>query len=50
MTLTRVYVTEGIQYNLFSLHEAQGRQRIIMDEDGLHLFDNRLTFLRESIG
>jgi len=48
--LTRVYWTEGIQYNLFSLHEAQGRQRIIIDEDGVHLFDNRVTFLRDSVG
>ena len=50
VTLTRRLVTEGIQYNLSSIHEAQGRQRIIMDEDGVHLFDNLLTFLRDSIG
>ena len=50
VTLLRVYVTEGIQYNMFSLHEAQGRRRIIMDEDSVHLCDNRLTFLRDSVG
>ena len=49
LKLTRVYVTESIKYNLFSLHEAQGRQKIIMDEDGVHLFDNRVTFLRDSV-
>ncbi|MEP5606883.1 MAG: hypothetical protein ABJP49_00105, partial [Marinobacter alexandrii] len=47
MKLTRAYWTGGIQYNRFS---AQGRQRIITDENGVHLFDNRLTFPRDSVG
>lgn len=47
--LTGVYVTEGIEFNHVSLHEAQGRQKIIMDKDGVHLLDNRLTFIRGSI-
>ncbi|CAM9331230.1 unnamed protein product, partial [Laminaria digitata] len=41
--LTGVYATEGIGFNLFSLHDAQARQTITLDKDGVHLFDNRLT-------
>ncbi|CAN0463970.1 unnamed protein product, partial [Laminaria digitata] len=37
--LTGVYVTEGIGFNLFSLHDAQARQTITLDKDGVHLFD-----------
>ena len=48
--LTGVYVTEGIGFNLFSLHQAQARQTITIDNDGVHLFNNRLTFPRDSIG
>ncbi|CAN0019315.1 unnamed protein product, partial [Laminaria digitata] len=45
--LTGVYVTEGIGFNLFSLHDAQARQTMTLDKDGVHLFDNRLTFPRD---
>ena len=48
--LTGVYVTEGIGFNLFSLHDAQARQTITLDKDGVHLFQNRLTFPRDEIG
>ena len=48
--LTGVYVTEGIGFNLFSLHDAQARQTITLDKEGVHLFDHRLTFPRDSIG
>ncbi|CAN0279287.1 unnamed protein product, partial [Laminaria digitata] len=37
--LTGVYVTEGIGFNLFSLHDAQARQTITVYKDGVHLFD-----------
>ncbi|CAN0289655.1 unnamed protein product, partial [Laminaria digitata] len=31
--LTGVYVTEGIGFNLFSLHDAQSRQTLTLDRD-----------------
>ena len=48
--LTGVYVTEGIRFNLFSLHQTQARQTIILDKEGAHLFDRQLTFSRDKIG
>ena len=48
--LTGVYVTEGIGFNLFSLHQAQARQTIILGKEGAHLFDRQLTFARDEIG
>ena len=48
--LTGVYVTEGIGFNLFSLHQAQARQTIILDKEGAHLCDTQLTFSRDEIG
>ena len=39
VTLTGVYVTEGAGFNLFSLHQAQARQTITMDNDGVHLLN-----------
>ena len=40
--LTGVYAAEGIGFNLFSLHQAQARQTIILDKEGAHLFDRQL--------
>ena len=34
--LTEVYVTEGIGFNLFALHQAQARQTIILENEGAH--------------
>ena len=48
--LTGIYVTEGIDVNLFSLHDAQQRQKITLDKHGVHLFDNRLIFPRDETG
>ena len=48
--LTQVYVTEGIWFNLFSLHNVQARQTITLDKNGAHLFDKRLTFPRNATG
>ena len=48
--LTGVYVTEGIGSNLFSLHQAQARQTIMLDKEGAHLLDKPLTFSRNEIG
>ena len=48
--LTGVYVMEGIGFNLFSLHQAQARQTIILHKEGTHLFDRQLTFPRDEIG
>ena len=50
VNLTLVYVTEGIGFNLFSLHDVQARQIITLDKEGVHLFDNRLTFPRDGTG
>ena len=47
--LTGVYVTEGIRFNLFSLHQARARQTIILDKEGAHLFDRQLAFPRDEI-
>ena len=44
MKLTGVYVTEGIGFNLFSLHQAQAREITILDNEGAHLFDKQLNF------
>ena len=48
--LTGVYVTEGIAFNLFSLHQGQARQTIILDEEGAYLLNRQLTFPRDEIG
>ena len=48
--LTGVYVTEGIGFNLCSIHQAQARHTIIMDKEGAHLFDRQPTFPRDEIG
>ena len=45
--LSEVYVTEGIVINLFSLHDAQTRQKISLGKDDAHLFDGRLPFPRD---
>ena len=50
MKLTGVYVTEGIGFNRFSLHQAQARQSIILDNESSHLLDRQLTFPRDEIG
>ena len=50
VNLTLVYVTEGIGFNLFSLHDVQARQIITLDKEGVHLFDKRLTFPRDGTG
>ena len=36
--LTGVDVTEGILFDLFSFHDAQSRDTITLDKDGVHLF------------
>ena len=45
--LSEVYVTEGIGINMFSLHDAQTRQKVSLGENDAHLFDGRLTFPRD---
>ena len=42
--LIGVHVTGGIGFNTFSLHDAQSRQTITLDNDGVHLFHKQLTF------
>ena len=42
--LTRVCVTEGIDFDLFSIHDAQQHQKITLDKHGVHLFDFRGAF------
>ena len=46
--LREVYVTEGIGFNLFSMHDARARQTINLDKDGAHVFDGRLAFPPDS--
>ena len=48
--LTGVYVTDGIGFNLFSIHDAQAMQTITLDEEGVHQFIIRLPFPRNEIG
>lgn len=47
---TGVYVTQGIRFNLFSLDDAQSRQPITHDKDGVHLCDHLLIFPLDDIG
>ena len=42
-------MTEGIDFNIFSLHQAQARQTIILDIEGAHLLDRQLAFPRDGI-
>ena len=48
--LSDVYVTEGIRFNLFLLHDAQARQSITLDKDRATSFDNHLSFPRDATG
>ena len=50
VNLNEVYVTEGIGFDRFCLHDAQGRQTIVLDKEGAHLFDKRLIFSRDATG
>ena len=43
-------MTEGVDFNLFSPHDARKRQTITAGKHGVHLFDNRLTFPRDETG
>ncbi|CAB1096179.1 unnamed protein product [Ectocarpus sp. CCAP 1310/34] len=45
-----VYVVPGITFNFFSLHHTQRRQRIVLDETGVHLFVGRLSFAYSDVG
>ena len=42
--LTEVYLLDGIRFNLFSLHQTQLSQRIVLDAKGVHLFGGELVF------
>ena len=42
-------MTEGIGFNLVSLHQTQARQTIILDKEGAHLFDRQLALPRNEI-
>ncbi|CAB1102712.1 unnamed protein product [Ectocarpus sp. CCAP 1310/34] len=48
--MSDVYVVPGITFNLFSLHHTQRKQRIVLDETGVHLFDGRLSFAYSDVG
>lgn len=48
--LARVSYVENMEFNLFSLHQAEDLQRIALDELGTHLLDGQLTFPRRSRG
>ena len=47
---TGVYVTEGTEFNLFSLYDAESRQNIALDKDGVNLFIMQPTFPRSETG
>ncbi|CAM9676636.1 unnamed protein product, partial [Pylaiella littoralis] len=42
--MTSVLLVEDLSFNLFSLHWGQRNGRIVLDEQGTHLFDGQLTF------
>lgn len=48
--LTGVNLTERIEFNLFSLHNAQPRPTITLDNDGVHLFNKQMAFPRSETG
>ena len=48
--MSDVYVVPGITFNLFSLHHTQRKQRIVLDETGVHLFDGQLSFAYSDVG
>ena len=41
--LSEVHVLERLSFNLFSLYHVQRKQRIVLKDAGVHLFDNRLV-------
>ena len=45
--LSEVYVTKGIGINLFSLHDAQTRQKIFLGKNDAHLFDGHFSHVTE---
>lgn len=46
-----VTVTEGIGFNIFSVHDVQARQTIVPDDkDDSCVFNTRLTFSRDQTG
>ena len=44
--LSEVYVLDGLSFNLYSLHHAQRKQHIVLNDAGVHLLDGRLVFPR----
>ena len=44
--LSELYVLDGLNINLFSLHHEQCKQHIVLNDAGMHLCDGRLIFPR----
>ena len=44
--LPEVYVLNGLSFSLLSLHHAQCKQHIVLNNAGVHLFDGRRVFPR----
>ena len=44
--LSEVYILDGLSFKLYSLHHAQRKQHIVLNDAGVHLLDGRLVFLR----
>lgn len=47
--LTGAFLTEIIEFNLFSLHDSQSRP-ITPENDGVHLFNKQMAFPRSETG
>ena len=46
--LQNINVMDDMKFNLFSLHQVQGKQDIILKKKGVYLFDGQLVFTRDS--
>ena len=44
VTLESVSFIPGLNVNLLSLHTIQFKERVVLDNKGVHLMDGRLTF------
>ena len=50
VTLESVSFIPGLKVNLLSLHTIQFKERVILDNKGVHLMGGRLTFPQDRAG
>ena len=48
--LSEVYVLDELSFSVYSLHRAQRKKHIVLNDAGVHLFDGRLVFPRRVNG